>query len=245
MADTVRILVVDDSEIFTDLLGRAIEAEPRAELVGVARNGREAIEMTRRLRPDVISMDVFMPVMDGLDAVEHIMDEVPTPIVMVTAAGSEEMTHISFRAVGSGALDVLEKPAGPVDARAIVTRLHSYELYAWAPEVNWDHVDKVILVSQAMKGKFDDLYPAHAHKTEVVYSASSIEKFKPIVETESEEVSAPKSEPAPGKTSSPTNAFENKEHGSAPDQSQVGQNPHPPGNEDASAPGLPPWEERQ
>lgn len=62
---------------------------------------------------------------------------------------------------------------------SIVTRLHSYELYAWAPKVNWDHVDKIILVSQAMREKFNDLYPDHAHKTEVVYSACSPERFKP------------------------------------------------------------------
>ena len=123
MPQPVRILVVDDSEIFTDLMVRIITADRRTELVGVARNGHEAIEQARRLRPDVISMDVYMPEMDGLEAVTHIMDEVPTPILLVTAATSEAMTHISFRAIGSGALDVLPKPAGPDDAKAIVTRL--------------------------------------------------------------------------------------------------------------------------
>lgn len=119
----VRILVVDDSEIFTDLMARAIAADPRAELAGIARNGREGLAMAKKLKPDVISMDVYMPEMDGLDAVAHIMDEAPTPILMVTAASSEEMTHISFRAIGSGALDVLEKPAGPHEAQGIVNRL--------------------------------------------------------------------------------------------------------------------------
>lgn len=62
----------------------------------------------------------------------------------------------------------------------IVTRLHSYELYAWAPKVNWDHVDRIIFVSQAMRDKFVHDYPAHASKTEVVYIASSTERFTPV-----------------------------------------------------------------
>jgi glycosyltransferase involved in cell wall biosynthesis len=64
----------------------------------------------------------------------------------------------------------------------IVTRLHSFELYQWAPKINWDVVDKVILVSQAMRDKFVDLYPDHIHKTEVVYNGISLERFKPPVQ---------------------------------------------------------------
>ena len=62
---------------------------------------------------------------------------------------------------------------------AIVTRLHSFELYAWAPKVNWNRVDKVILVSEAMRQKFCRLYPSHAAKTEVVHNGCSLERFTP------------------------------------------------------------------
>ena len=62
---------------------------------------------------------------------------------------------------------------------AIITRLHSYELYVWAPKVNWDHVDKVILVSQHMHRKFIELYPNHAHKAEVVDNGVVLDKFTP------------------------------------------------------------------
>ncbi len=61
----------------------------------------------------------------------------------------------------------------------IVTRLHSYELFAWAPQVNWNHVDKIILVSQAMQRKFNELYPDHAHKTVVIYNAKPLDRFRP------------------------------------------------------------------
>lgn len=61
----------------------------------------------------------------------------------------------------------------------IVTRLHSYELYYWAPQVNWANVDRVILVSEAMRQKFCDLYPDHAHKTTVIYNAKPLDLFAP------------------------------------------------------------------
>jgi glycosyltransferase involved in cell wall biosynthesis len=63
---------------------------------------------------------------------------------------------------------------------AMVTRLHSYELYAWAPKVNWDHVDRIILVSKAMGEKFCAIYPDHAHKTTVIYNAKPLDLFAPV-----------------------------------------------------------------
>ncbi len=68
---------------------------------------------------------------------------------------------------------------------AVVTRLHSFELYDWAPRINWEVVDKVILVSQAMRQHFGHLYPAHAHKTEVVFNGVSLDKFKAPIERSS------------------------------------------------------------
>ena len=121
--EPVRILLVDDSEIFLDLMSSAIQSSDRAVLAGVARNGAEAVAQVKALEPDVVSMDVYMPVMDGLEAIEGIMAETPTPIAVVTAADSSEMAGISFRAIGGGALDVLGKPAGSRDARSIVHRL--------------------------------------------------------------------------------------------------------------------------
>jgi glycosyltransferase involved in cell wall biosynthesis len=67
---------------------------------------------------------------------------------------------------------------------AIVTRLHSFELYQWAPKINWDTVDKVILVSEAMREIFVEQYPSHAHKTEVVYNGRNLEHFYPAGQKE-------------------------------------------------------------
>lgn len=62
---------------------------------------------------------------------------------------------------------------------AIITRLHSFELYEWAPQINWEAVDKIILVSRAMQKMFNDLYPDHSHKTTVIYNGRSLELFRP------------------------------------------------------------------
>lgn len=62
---------------------------------------------------------------------------------------------------------------------AVITRLHSFELYDWAPKIDWNFVDKVILVSEAMRRRFGDLYPDHLHKAEVIYNGVSLTEFKP------------------------------------------------------------------
>lgn len=61
----------------------------------------------------------------------------------------------------------------------VITRLHSFELYEWAPKINWDFVDKIILVSEAMRRRFGELYPDHLHKTEVIYNGVSLSEFNP------------------------------------------------------------------
>ena len=121
--EPVRILLVDDSEIYLAVMTKAIQASDKAVLAGVALNGLEGVAQVKALRPDVVSMDVHMPVMDGLDAIEQIMAEHPTPIAVITAADSSEMAGISFRAIAGGALDVLPKPASPREAQALVHRL--------------------------------------------------------------------------------------------------------------------------
>jgi two-component system chemotaxis response regulator CheB len=119
----VRLLLVDDSEIFTAAMEAAARRQPQVEIVGVARNGVDGVDMAKRLRPDVISMDVHMPMLGGVEAVGRVMDEAPTPIAMVTGADSAEMAEISFRAIGAGALDVLAKPAGATETQALLQRL--------------------------------------------------------------------------------------------------------------------------
>lgn len=105
----IRVLVVEDSPTVRHYLMSLINETPGLEVVGEARNGDEALEMTAELRPDVISMDIRMPGVDGLEATRRIMNRHPTPVVIVSGLLEREV-DLSFQALQAGALAVVEKP---------------------------------------------------------------------------------------------------------------------------------------
>ena len=104
----IRVLVVDDSETARLLLRRMVETAGDIKVVGQACDGREAVDLARTLKPDLITMDVRMPGTDGLKATEEIMAVAPTRIVMVTNEASD--AEVCFQAMRAGALDVMTKP---------------------------------------------------------------------------------------------------------------------------------------
>jgi two-component system chemotaxis response regulator CheB len=112
MKDLIRVLVVDDSTVVRQVLVSMLETVPGFEVVGQARDGEEAVRLTARLRPDVITMDIRMPRLDGLEAIRQIMSSTPTPIVVVAASVYEPDRNIAFSAIEAGALTVVEKPSG-------------------------------------------------------------------------------------------------------------------------------------
>jgi two-component system chemotaxis response regulator CheB len=109
-AGPIRILIVDDSVVVRELLRELLESDPGISVVGEASNGKEAVEKTVYLGPDLVTLDVRMPVMDGLEAVREIMAVKPTPILIITASLSKDDLDISFQAIQRGALDVMLKP---------------------------------------------------------------------------------------------------------------------------------------
>jgi len=123
----MRVLVVDDSPASRRLLTLILERDPGIIVAGEATNGLEAIELTSRLQPDLITMDAQMPEMDGFEATREIMRRMPRPIVMVSAVQSSDEVAWSFKALEAGALTVLAKPDGPrsplfeAQAAALVT----------------------------------------------------------------------------------------------------------------------------
>ena len=112
-AAPVRVLVAEDSVTARELLVSLFRADPGIEVVGEAANGVQALEMTKRLRPSLVVMDIQMPQMDGFEATKRIMIEAPTPVVIVTAAHDPRDVEMSLRAVQLGALTLLPKPTGP------------------------------------------------------------------------------------------------------------------------------------
>lgn len=103
----LRVLLVDDSTLIRDILREILESEPDIRVVGEAADGREAIAKVAELKPDLVTMDIEMPVMGGLEAIERIIAEHPVPILVVTALTG---VRTAFTAVSKGALDVIEKP---------------------------------------------------------------------------------------------------------------------------------------
>jgi len=109
----VRVLVVEDSDTVRALLVAIIQEDEELTVVGEARDGAEAVRLASRLRPDVISMDILMPVMDGFEATKRIMGEVPTPVVLVTSNLDVAEAEKSMHAMRLGALHAMLKPSGP------------------------------------------------------------------------------------------------------------------------------------
>lgn len=108
----IRILIVDDSEVVTLLLKAIFDEQPDMEVVGCAHNGREAVELVMSLQPDLVTMDIQMPVMDGLEATREIMSKNPVPIIVVSSAVAGKEAQVSFQVIEAGALWVIEKPPG-------------------------------------------------------------------------------------------------------------------------------------
>jgi two-component system chemotaxis response regulator CheB len=109
----IRCLVVDDARSFRAVLRHILSTAPGVEVVGEACDGREAVALVRALRPDVVTMDVRMPGVDGLAALAEIMRVAPTPVVVVSAEADGNAQQLSFQALELGAIEVLAKPRDP------------------------------------------------------------------------------------------------------------------------------------
>jgi two-component system chemotaxis response regulator CheB len=107
-----RVLLVEDSATVRGRLREVLESDPELELVGEASDGKRAIELCQQLRPDVVTMDMMLPVMSGLAATEYIMAHCPTPILIVSASINRGEVFKTYEALAAGAVDVLEKPRG-------------------------------------------------------------------------------------------------------------------------------------
>lgn len=121
MQQRVRVLVVDDSAFMRRVISELLASDPGIEVVGIARDGEDALEKMRRLMPDVITLDVEMPRLDGFGALRAIMQERPTPVVMVsshTREGAEATVH----ALTMGAVDFVTKPSGSISLNMSITR---------------------------------------------------------------------------------------------------------------------------
>ena len=110
----IRVLVADDSTFMCKVLKEIINGDPQLEVAGQARDGREAVALAETLKPDVITMDINMPHLDGLQATELIMSQNPRPIVIVSSESREGAVE-TLRALELGAIDFVPKPSSGID----------------------------------------------------------------------------------------------------------------------------------
>ena len=109
----IRVLVVDDSAFMRKMVTEILDGDADCQVVGQAKNGTEALQKLEMLRPDVVTLDVEMPVMDGLTALGEIMDRRPTPVVMLSSL-TQQGADMTMRCLERGAVDFVGKPGGAI-----------------------------------------------------------------------------------------------------------------------------------
>jgi len=125
----INVLIVEDSPVMQELLVHIINSDPMLHVIGITSNGEEAVEAAEKLRPDVITMDIHMPKMDGIQATSHIMEICPTPIIIVSGNTQAKEVAFSFQMLKAGALAVLMRPPGighpyhKIEAAALIQTL--------------------------------------------------------------------------------------------------------------------------
>ncbi len=155
----IRVLIVEDSAVVREHLRRIISADSRLQVAGMAATGEEALSVIDRVSPDVITMDIRLPGIQGFEATRRIMAHRPTPIVVVSGVGSEEVS-LTMQALKAGALSVVEKPVAATN--------ENYEAMASRLCMQLAIMSEVKVVRQRSKS-FDGSAKEHGSQSPMVY----------------------------------------------------------------------------
>ena len=128
----IRVAIVDDQPLFSEGLGRVVEAQPGMEIVGVAHDGESGVRMCRELKPDVVLMDINMPVMNGVEATRSIRSLLPDTKVLILTVNSDDA--YVFRGIKAGATGYLLKDCTPEDLSRAIRTVHAGDTII-APEI--------------------------------------------------------------------------------------------------------------
>lgn len=145
MADIIKVLIVDDAAFMRRAIADVLGSDPQIEVVGTARNGLEGLEAIKSLNPDVITLDIDMPVMDGLTGIRHIMIESPVPIVVLSSLFTDGA--ITFDALRLGVVDFIPKPSGAVSTDIEKSQRQLIDRIKMASSVNLENIRRVRLLN--------------------------------------------------------------------------------------------------
>lgn len=152
----IRVLIVDDASFMVKAIGELLEQAPGIKVVGNARNGKEALEKISILRPDVITLDIDMPVMDGLRAMRHIMIQSPVPVVVLSSLFRDGA--VTFEALRLGVVDFLSKPSGAVSQDIHQAKQKIVDRIKIAAEVQIENVRRVKLQRHDTREALSECY---------------------------------------------------------------------------------------
>jgi two-component system chemotaxis response regulator CheB len=156
MGDKIKVLVIDDAAFMRRAVTEILETDSQLAVVGTAKNGLEGLKKIKALKPDVVTLDMDMPVMDGLSSIRHIMIESPVPIVVLSSLFNDGA--VTFDALRLGVVDFLPKPSGAVSddiktaSRLIVDRVKM------AKSLNIENIRRVRIEKQAQKPGLSEQY---------------------------------------------------------------------------------------
>jgi two-component system chemotaxis response regulator CheB len=156
VAEKIKVLVVDDASFMVKAISEILNSDPDIEVVGFAKNGLLALEKIKELHPDVITLDVDMPIMDGIKAVRHIMLECPVPVVMLSSLFSNGA--ISFEALRLGVVDFLPKPSGAISQDIHKAKQQIIDRIKIAVSVKIGNIHRVRIKPTNQFDKLEDYY---------------------------------------------------------------------------------------
>lgn len=174
-AKKIRVLIVDDSQVSIRLFSKLISENTAFELAGVASNGRQAIEAVTHHKPDVVSMDINMPIMDGVEATRHIMRAHPVPIVIVSSLYNADEQEMAMKVLEAGAVSIMPKPHGPGHPRHLFSARQYMNMLRAMAEV------KVVTRRQTVGREKTFTEPNKTNQHNIIIPASAANKSYEVV----------------------------------------------------------------
>jgi len=156
MEEKFKVLVIDDASFMVKAVTDLLEMDPDIEVVGFARNGLEGLEKIKELRPDVVTLDIDMPIMDGIRAIRHIMIEAPLPIVVLSSLFADGT--ITFEALRLGVVDFVPKPSGAISQDISRAKKKMIDRIKIATSINMENIRRVRLAKWDVKEGLIDRY---------------------------------------------------------------------------------------